>query len=255
MALNNPGGVFSAHLAATTAALADAESCVTDANTRAAIQRAKVMAKDDFRRRLPYQTRRIHGAMAGVYGVESPEVKECFPRGLKVFHGGADGRVGALLGQLVATLTNKAVAPAIKTLAADLLSQWTTLHGAQFQAVEEHHVSAGARRDKRRASALELQRNILRRQIPRRPREVRLLFSAAPVATPPGAHDPRPRHSAPVIRLLRQSVGPRCTSRPTARTGLRLERRRLGEATSATVAELGCPGRQRRPRRHAAECV
>jgi len=161
LSLNNPGNVFDAIIAATTTALSDAETCVTDVNVKRALREAKTQAKDDFRDALTGHIRRIYGAVAGVYGDPSVELTECFPQGRTVFRSCGDEQLNNHLGQLVACLANKTVDAGIKTLAQAQLTNWNTIYAAQGTAKDDVNVTAEEREAKRAALEMQLYKNIL----------------------------------------------------------------------------------------------
>jgi hypothetical protein len=158
---NNPGNIFDACIAATTVALADAESCVTDVGVKAAIRKAKTDAKDSFRATLPTHIRRIWGSVAGVYGDPSPELMECFPAGRSIFRDCKDEELNNKLAQLVACLANKTVDAGIKTLAQGQLTNWDAIYTAQGDAKDNVNESTDVQDAKRAALALQLQKDVL----------------------------------------------------------------------------------------------
>lgn len=161
LSLNNPGNIFDNEVAATTAALNDAETCVTDVNVKLALREAKTQAKEDFRNNLPLHIRRIYGAVAGVYGDPSVEITECFPQGRSLFRDCRDEQLNNHLGQLVACLANKTVDASIKTLAQAQLTNWNAIYTAQGTAKDDVNVTAEVRAAKRAALEMQLYKNIL----------------------------------------------------------------------------------------------
>jgi hypothetical protein len=158
---NNPANVFDDIIAATTTALSNAESGVTDLGAKAAIKLAKTEVKDNFREALSPTIRRIQGSVTGVYGDPSPELTECFPQGRTVFHTCKDEELNNKLGQLVACLANKTVEADIKTLAQAQLTNWNAIYTAQGEAKDDVEVTAESQDAKRAALALQLYKNVL----------------------------------------------------------------------------------------------
>jgi hypothetical protein len=160
---SNPGNVFDARIAATTAALTAAESGVTDVGIKAAIKEARTQAKDGFRDNLPPQIRRIHGAVAAAFGDPSPELTECFPEGRSIFHSCPDEQLNNKLAQMVACITPKSaqVGASIVTLATNLKTQWEQIFAQQDSAIGDHEMMADQRDAARKALSTELQLNVL----------------------------------------------------------------------------------------------
>jgi hypothetical protein len=158
---SNPGNIFDTIIAATTTALSNAESGVTDLGAKAAIKLAKTEVKDNFREALSPIIRRIYGSLAGVYGDPAPELTECFPQGRTVFHTCKDEELNNKLGQLVACLANKTVDAGIKTLAQAQLTNWNAIYTAQGEAKDDVEVTADSQDAKRAALALQLYKNVL----------------------------------------------------------------------------------------------
>jgi hypothetical protein len=118
MAANNPGGIFSARITATTGALAAVESAYTDDKTAAGLKQARVQMKDAFRASLPANIGQIYGAVTAKYGTAGAQVAECFPKGRSVFGSAKDADLAAELQALVNGLT--ALQPG---LGADVLAE------------------------------------------------------------------------------------------------------------------------------------
>jgi hypothetical protein len=160
---NNPGNVFDARIAATTAALANTETGVTDVGVKEAVKRAKTQAKESFREGLPPQIRRIHGAVAGAFGDPSPELTECFPDGRSVYRECRDEELNNKLAQLVECITPRSaqVGATIVTLATNLKTQWLAIFSAQDTAMSDRELMADQRDTARAALELELFLNVL----------------------------------------------------------------------------------------------
>ncbi len=163
LSASNPANVFDARIAATTTALAAAESGVSDVGIKEAIKKAKTQAKDDFREALPAQIRKIHAAVVAAFGDPSPDLTECFPEGRTVFRDCRDEELNNKLDQVVACLTPRSaqVGAAMVTLATNLKTQWASLFAAQDTAMSDREMMAGQRDAAREALALQLYLNVL----------------------------------------------------------------------------------------------
>lgn len=163
MVVNNPGGVLSARIAATSAALDGLGAATSDDIARLGARKARVQGKEAFRTVLPDKVARLHGAVVAVFGVKSPELTECFPQGRTVFMTCPDAVLGTELNTLHGALVKWSAQvgqPAVDDAAA-LVSTWEAL-------LTEVRVSAAGKqsqekglREARAALQRELFRNLL----------------------------------------------------------------------------------------------
>lgn len=159
----NPGGFLDARIAATSAALAPVEACVTDVAVKDGLSKAKTQIKADFRAALPEKIRKIHAAVVAAYGDPSPELTECFPEGRSIFTTCRDEQLDNKLGALVTAITPKQaqVGATAVTSATNLKTTWTSLYAAQDSAMGARSASAEQRDADKATLQRELFRNVL----------------------------------------------------------------------------------------------
>jgi len=98
---DNHSGLHTERIAALTAAFNLLDDGMEDVETKAAIQRGKVLAKNLFRRNtVPETVARIHAAVVMHFGANSPDMAECFPQGRDIFTKCKDQELDNHLGQL-----------------------------------------------------------------------------------------------------------------------------------------------------------
>jgi len=105
MVANNPAGVFSDRITATTGALTGVEANYSDDKTADGLKKARVKLKDSFRASLPENIGKIYGAVTAKYGESGAYLTECFPQGRSVFTHAKDSDLGEELQTLVNGLT------------------------------------------------------------------------------------------------------------------------------------------------------
>lgn len=130
MIANNPGGVLTARITATTSSLTLVQNCATDDLTKKAIRKARKQVKDAFRKSLLEEIAKVNGAVVAKYGPNSPEVAECFPQGRTIFSSCTDDA----LEQHMETLRNGVTAhqaglgAALVTEVTGLLTEWQAVY-------------------------------------------------------------------------------------------------------------------------------
>ena len=161
--VDNVGGIWTARIAATTTALTALDDGMADNETKLAIQKAQVQAKQAWRAELPGKVGRIYNAVAAEFGDPSPEVTECFPHGRTVFNGCPDGELNDHLTQLKDCVATKSppVAAGIVTLANTLATEWTGFFTGTGTAKQNKKMMEAARKLARAALADELFKNLL----------------------------------------------------------------------------------------------
>jgi hypothetical protein len=155
MVANNPGGALDARIAATSTALDVLSTCAGNDLIKLGVRRARKSAKDAFRASLPEHTRRIQGVLEGIFGIESAQVKQAFPEGRNALTQCTDDLLLSKL-QSVSTVVAANAAelpPAIVTLAAGLVPNWTALHAESETATGDKT----ATEDEKRAARTALQ--------------------------------------------------------------------------------------------------
>lgn len=160
---DNVGGMWTARITATGVALSGLDTGMFDNETKLAIQKAKVQAKDAFREAVPARVQKIYSAVVAQYGDPSPDLTECFPHGRSVFSECVDGALNDHLGQLVTCLTPRVppVAAAMLTDATAMQTSWTGLFAAAGTAKGNKKMMEAARRAAKVALADELFKNLL----------------------------------------------------------------------------------------------
>src|SRR5436190_19056842 len=73
MIANNPGGILTGRITATTSALTLVQNCATDDRTKKAIRKARKQVKDAFRESLRGELAKVHGACVAKYGPDAAE--------------------------------------------------------------------------------------------------------------------------------------------------------------------------------------
>jgi hypothetical protein len=130
MTANDPGGLFTARVTATTAALEDVNTAFSDDDTKLGLRKGRKMAKNAFRTALPRSVGKIAVAVEGKYGEGSPEFAECFPHGRRVFGDCPDDELGNHLQTLVTAMTSRQPALGAETIteATGLLTGWKAVY-------------------------------------------------------------------------------------------------------------------------------
>jgi hypothetical protein len=139
------------------------EATLTNEHTQLAVQKGATFAKSTFRRTLPAKIARIHGATVASFGLNSPQLLECFPLGREIFGDCVDGALENHLQQLSACLTPHSAqvgAQHVNDLGG-LLSTWIGLFASAASARGVRNNSAEARRAASDALRLELFKNLL----------------------------------------------------------------------------------------------
>jgi hypothetical protein len=126
---DNVGGVHTARITGLTGALNTIDGTMSDVATKLAIRKGKVLAKRLFREGLSAQIAQIHAAVIVAFGVNSPDLAECFPAGRRIFNECAEQELDDHLQQMQDCVTARAASlpAAIVTNAASLLTTWTAL--------------------------------------------------------------------------------------------------------------------------------
>ena len=129
MVSNNPGALLNARITATTTALNGLEGGMSDDMTKLALQKAKTEVKNTFRAALPGHIAKIHAAVVAAFGVDAPQVMECFPQGRSIFTDCRDEQLNNHLAQLVNCITPLQAQVGVAAVgdAGGLLSTWITI--------------------------------------------------------------------------------------------------------------------------------
>jgi len=163
MVMNNPGALLDGRIAATSVALGALEATMTDDISRLGARKARVQGKEAFRKALPEHLGQIHGAVVAVFGPKSPEVRRCFPKGRSEFITCRDHALEAALRASLAALTPLAaqVGQGPVDNLAGLINSWNALLSEKGAASAGKSRGEEARREAKRALAVELFRNVL----------------------------------------------------------------------------------------------
>lgn len=198
---NNPGGVFSARITATSSALSAVSTAFTDDQTKLGVRKARKAAKDNYRKALPENVSKIYGVVTGKFGSKGPEVAECFPQGRKVLATASDDKVGNYLQTLITGVTahQAQLGATVVTDATALLAAWNAVYTVSESATGAKTTTEAAKRTARAALQLELFKNLLTIALnfPRQPEQLDLYMQPAlledhPVAPEPPAPTPTP---------------------------------------------------------------
>lgn len=204
MIANNPGGELTARIAATTSALDLVAGSATDDETKLALRKARIVAKNAFRDALPGQLAKISGAVVAQYGEEAPEVVECFPLGRTIFSQCTDDRLAQHLEVLLAGVTAHVAdlgAPLVAKVQA-LVDEWESVFGASETAGGAKTTTQEAKRLARENLQLMLFLNLVKlmEMFPRQSAQLDLYMQqslledhpSAPPEEPPAPTPPAP---------------------------------------------------------------
>ena len=149
---NNPGNIWDDLIAALTSALGGLDSQQTNNITKAAIQKAQVLAKDNARAEVTVKVKKIYYAVAGEFGDNSPQLTTCFPNGLSRFHDCEDGELNNELSALHTALgpLTPPLAAAHATSAQAMVTSWAAVFGALDTAKGIKKGAIQARKDARK---------------------------------------------------------------------------------------------------------
>jgi hypothetical protein len=163
MSDNNTGGFLTTRIAATTAALTAVESGSTSDQTKLAIRKAQVQAKDNFRENLPRDIQKIYGMVTGFYGGDCAQLTEIFPEGRTVFTSCKDTELENKLGVLIAGITahQADLGAALVAQATALRTNWEAIYNASMGSTSAKGTTQVAMKAARETLQLELFRNLL----------------------------------------------------------------------------------------------
>jgi hypothetical protein len=130
MTANDPGGLFTTRVTATTAALEGVNTAFSDDETKLGLRKGCKQAKNEFRTALAQSVGKIAVAVEAKYGEGSPEFAECFPHGRTVFGECRDDQLANHLQALVTAVTNRQPALGAETItsATGLLTGWKAVY-------------------------------------------------------------------------------------------------------------------------------
>ena len=163
MVLTNPGALLNDRITRTTTALVALDNTMAENETKLALRKGRVKAKDTFRATLPGQLQRIHAAVVAAFGPNSVQEGECFPNGRTPFTDCTDDELNDKLTQLQNCLTPLVAQVGQQHLnnLGGLLSTWISLKASAKTAVKSKGTSESTRRAARAALQLELFKNTL----------------------------------------------------------------------------------------------
>jgi hypothetical protein len=163
MIANNVGGIFSARITATSAAITQFEGSLSDDNTKLGLRKARKMAKKAFRDALPETVGRLQAIIGAKYGLNSPEVTEAFPLGRSIFGSCTDDTLKSHLQTIVTAMTAHVAdlgQPAVND-ASGVLTSWNAVYAASEASSGAKTTTQQEKKAAREALALELFRNLL----------------------------------------------------------------------------------------------
>lgn len=162
MTQSNPNGKFDERIAKTILAVGGVETAFSDDETKLGARKARILAKDNFRKAMPIDIGKIYGAVIAEFGAKDPEVLDCFPHGRTIFDSASDDALESELQAMVNGLTkySTVIGPAV-TRAKSLLEAWKLVHDASELASGQKGKAQISSREARAALQLELFKNLL----------------------------------------------------------------------------------------------
>lgn len=201
MSANNPSGELTGRITPTSSALAQVEDCITDDQGRLGLRKARKQVKDDFRDSIPPGVERVEAGFISALGGSSPVILEALPQGRTVFSTCRDDEVTTHLQTLVNAVNAHAadLAPAIVTLAGQLLTGWSTAYAASEASSGAKTTSEEGKRLARENLQLMLYLNLVKlmEMFPRQPEKLTLYMQQHLLQVPGGEDEETP--STPVI--------------------------------------------------------
>lgn len=162
MIANNPGGIFTARIAALQAAINLMLSCMTDDQTKLNVRMAMKQIKKAFRDALPANISKLYVGVQSFYGLQAPQLTIIFGSGRTAFKEATDDCLEALLQTLSTQMTARVAdlgATAVANAAA-LLTSWQTIYGDSEESTGEKTVSQAEKKAAREGVQLELYKNL-----------------------------------------------------------------------------------------------
>lgn len=155
---DNPSGVHDARITAITSAYGGVETCHGTDLAKLGTRKARKTAKNLFRESLAASTERIEISLKAAFGTRAAEVQQAFPSGRTAFRRSTDDLLGTALSVMNGVVVANAASlpPAIVTLSADLLTNWTTLHTQSETASAEKSYTEMDKRAARQALQFQL---------------------------------------------------------------------------------------------------
>lgn len=173
MTANNPGGIFTGRISATTTALGGVNSAFAADMGKLGERKTSKQAKNDFRDTLPAAIGKIYVTLQNKYGEKAAILKTFFPDGRGGFNKATDDQVGNNLNTLIAALTAHQTDVGAQTVtdANALLTGWNAVYAPSESSSSGKTVSIAAKNAARAALQLELFKNLLTiaLQYPRQP--------------------------------------------------------------------------------------
>lgn len=193
---NNTGGFLTARIAATTTALAGVETQYSTDQTKLAIRKSLVLAKDNFRRDLPKDIVKIYGQCLGHYAENSVEMMEIFPEGRSVFASVKDDGLTNKLDVLIAGITahTATLGAALVTQATAVRTNWQAVYAASEVAISAKATTKESKNAARSLLQLELFKNLLTiaLQFPRQPEMLDVYMQQSLLESPASPEPPTP---------------------------------------------------------------
>lgn len=160
---NNSGGLYTARLAATGAAIATVHAAFSDDQSKLGFRKARKQAKDAYRKTLPEKIGRIAVAIEAAFGEGAPEFTECFPQGRTIFGRCADDQLANYLQTLITGVNTHSAQLAAQVIAdaTALLAGWNAVYTVSETATGAKTTTQAAKNAARAALQLELFKNLL----------------------------------------------------------------------------------------------
>lgn len=199
LAANDPGGIFAARRAATTAAWQAVSDAFTEDQTKLGLRKARKQSIRKFRKALAGGIAKINVAVKAQFGERSPELTEIFPGGRRRFARCPDDSLESHLAALSRGLTAHAaeLAAAVVAQAEALRMDWQAVYQASEMSSGVKAAAAASRRNARRALQGELYLNLLAlaQQFPEEPAKLGRFMQ--PSLLKPHRHAPPAPRTAP----------------------------------------------------------
>lgn len=160
---NNSGGLYTARLAATSAAIATVHTAFSDDQSKLGLRKARKQAKDAYRKDLPGKIGKIAVAIEAAFGEGAPEFTECFPQGRTIFGRCADDQLANYLQTLITGVTAHSAQLGAQVIAdaTALLTGWNAVYAVSESSTGAKTNTQAAKNAARAALQLELFKNLL----------------------------------------------------------------------------------------------
>jgi hypothetical protein len=242
---NNPGGIFTARIAALQAAINLMLACMTDDVTRLNIRMAMKQIKNTFRDELGGKVSKLYVGVQSFYGLNAPQLTIIFGSGRAAFKEATDDCLEPLLQTMSTQITARVAdlgAPAAAEAAA-LLTSWQTIYGDSEVSTGDKTVSQAEKKAAREGVQLELYKNLATLMIhfPDQPDKLDLYMQQSLLEDHPAG---LPLPGVPDLQLEGASLPSRAAFNISAEgaTSFKVWHRLLGAPSYTLLAEDVPPG-------------